>query len=509
MLAVSLTAQNVLLEKQNTVELQLRNSTRLKSDSTLTYAATGELSSKTHYEYDSSGNMISETALDWINNEWVNVSKATYEYNGEYVVKNTYQWESSQWKYYSASTTPIESKVFISEYEDLYYPGGFDLRGRGFGFSGGGGRYKYKCTPTYNSQGYITSVSWQYYSIDDPNTLYPAYNILISYNTENKPTSIVGKKKNDEEWMKVQYQYNSDGELIFFEELIYNEDTKVWEVLYKYEYINGTMVQVNYGWDGTTKIVAKTDSDENIYTKQFYSFVDNKWYMTHYSIYYPNSLSPAIMPEGNDPVNNNQGNFDLNIHIPTDSISNGSFTITFPEGFTLDEDKTSLALDFGNIFKLTITKEGNNSWIIEIKPESTKSTVTKADEVSKLLHIAYTVDAELVKGSYDISINSILFETPNGNYIPEPSIILPVNVNRSGVSNEQMVTSESYVYVSGSTLYIKTNQTESVSIYSINGLKLYQNSIQSGTTTINTTSLSKGILIVKGSSGWVKKIAIH
>ena len=128
------------------------------------------------------------------------------------------------------------------------------------------------------------------------------------------------------------------------------------------------------------------------------------------ALYFDIPDSPNVEVENNNPVGNeNMGNFDIDVNIPLDTISNGSITVTFPEGFTLDEKNTSLRLDFAELFDLIITKHENNSWLFEIKPKTLKSASQRADEVKKMLQVAYMVDEKLQRGTYDISVHSILF----------------------------------------------------------------------------------------------------
>lgn len=231
-----------------------------------------------------------------------------------------------------------------------------------------------------------------------------------------------------------------------------------------------------------------------------------RWY---YIFYYSDGHTPNAEVDNNNPVDNNQGSFDIDVNIPTDSINNGSITITLPEGFTLDEENTTLTLDFAGLFELTITKQENNSWLIEINPKSIKSAALTSAETTRMLHVAYKVDETLVKGTYDISINNILFETKGGSLIPEPAITVPVDVNRWGVGNEYVSGKNTAVYASSNTLYIQTSQTENIAVYAPTGIKLYDAKIQSGTTTIDAANFPKGVLFVKGSSGWSKKVVLQ
>jgi hypothetical protein len=63
------------------------------------------------------------------------------------------------------------------------------------------------------------------------------------------------------------------------------------------------------------------------------------------------------------------------------------------------------------------------------------------------------------------------------------------------------------VYVSGQSLHVSTPAAERVSVYSAGGQLLYSLDKPAGKAFVST--FPKGVLIVKGSSGWVKKVALH
>ena len=286
---------------------------------------------------------------------------------------------------------------------------------------------------------------------------------------------------------KSEQKYNSNGQFIFNEAYAIDTETnKKWfEERNMYEY----------------------DSNGNRVIRYDYEFDDNKWSLISYQISYPNSYNPDMEVENNNPIsNNNQGSFDVDVNIPTDSIGNGSITVTFPEGFTLDAANTSLTLDFAGNFELKITKQDNNSWLLEIKPKALRSASLRAGEAKKLLHVAYKVDEKTKRGTYDISVNSILFETKGGNYIPEPAITVPAEVNRWGVGNEVVNAPAPTVYLNAQAICIQAASAEQIAVYSVTGNKLYETTIQAGLNTINAAQFPQGLLFVKGSSGWVQKV---
>jgi hypothetical protein len=63
------------------------------------------------------------------------------------------------------------------------------------------------------------------------------------------------------------------------------------------------------------------------------------------------------------------------------------------------------------------------------------------------------------------------------------------------------------VYASDGSIYINSPVPEQIDVYSIGGALLYRTTKPAGGATINTTRFPQGVLIVRGSSGWVKKIA--
>jgi hypothetical protein len=62
------------------------------------------------------------------------------------------------------------------------------------------------------------------------------------------------------------------------------------------------------------------------------------------------------------------------------------------------------------------------------------------------------------------------------------------------------------VYASAGTVYINSPVSEQIDVYSIGGALLYRSTKPAGATTISATLFPQGIVIVKGSSGWTKKL---
>ncbi|MDR1913417.1 MAG: hypothetical protein LBQ68_02900 [Clostridiales bacterium] len=73
-------------------------------------------------------------------------------------------------------------------------------------------------------------------------------------------------------------------------------------------------------------------------------------------------------------------------------------------------------------------------------------------------------------------------------------------------ASEPVAASEPVVYVHDGILTVQSARTEQITVYALSGEKLYEAQQQAGTITINANAFPQGILIVRGSSGWVKKI---
>ena len=73
-------------------------------------------------------------------------------------------------------------------------------------------------------------------------------------------------------------------------------------------------------------------------------------------------------------------------------------------------------------------------------------------------------------------------------------------------SNEPLATETAHAYAANGTLTVQSPVAEEVSIYSANGTLYLQKHKDSGIATYDITALPQGVLIVKGSSGWAKKV---
>lgn len=446
-----------------------RNNIEIRSDGTKGYWWPDSL-----IFYDSAGKPYSK---EYYNSENQTIIRHTLS-NGNWSVSGSYI--SKGFTYYSSKVT------FEKREEDLHYlsfPGGM-IRDGGFFVRDDMSTTRYNAV--YNSKGNLTLLEFIQIPYSNAFSTY-----RMTYN------------ENDDLILMQHYAYDR---LVDIWNWVYNENNDIvvyeWSMDCRY---NGLGCSDFGEWISNEKEIVKYDEKGRPVISQYFSRYKKLY--SYYISYYSDGRTPDAEVEGNTPVNdNNQGNFDLTVNIPVDSVQSGSLVVQLPDGFTLDEANTSLTVDFAELFDLTITKQESNSWLIEIKPKSLKSAALRADEIGKMLHIAYKVDDNVQKGTYNISINSILFKTPGDNIIPEPAITVPVDVNRGGVGNDLIEGTNTAAYMTGNTLYIQTAQSEQIAVYTTNGSKLYESTVQPGITTIDASAFPQGVLIVKGSSGWVKKV---
>ena len=360
---------------------------------------------------------------------------------------------------------------------------------------------------TYNANKQITKIIV-------PGDAWNADRVIdITYNIQGKLLTINHYK--GELYRRLTYNYLPDGikcNRFEYSELLNGN----WSLEYNSETVfgnNGQLFSVT-GWKSESNWFRYEFkyNDEREISRYDYIGTDNKWGLFQYVIRYYNDI-PAISNVevvNNNPIeSDNKGSFNLDVNIPTDSIGYGSITITFPKDFTLDEKNTTLTLDFSSFFTFTITKQENNSWLLEIKQQSLRRALLRTDEAKKMFQVAYMVDENVKRGTYDIFVNNIFFETKGGNYIHEPAITVPAAVERLSVGNELINKFAPVVYTSNQTIYIQASQEERIKLYSIMGHKLYESEIQSGLNVINAVNFPQGILIIKGNSGWTKKLIIE
>jgi hypothetical protein len=147
--------------------------------------------------------------------------------------------------------------------------------------------------------------------------------------------------------------------------------------------------------------------------------------------------------------------------------------------------EVNLYSDAGKILSCTGYRadETNNRWIESVRREFRYDENQRETEVYDYVWSdnAWAVNEYTVHYYADSDVSSECIENAN-----EPSVHASQNV-----------------------IHIRGNRSERITVYSVNGSKVFETAIQPGLTSIDAARFPKGILIVRGSSGWTKKVAVY
>jgi hypothetical protein len=196
------------------------------------------------------------------------------------------------------------------------------------------------------------------------------------------------------------------------------------------------------------------------------------------------------------------GTIDISLNIPIDETFTVTFTVSLPAGFLLNPEATSLAAELLSRFELDITPNASGGWSFSIRPRI--STLSATETVYRqVVQVAFTMDETVEEGEHEVKISDVDLQLNSGQTIHQDEIIVPVTVtnpvgNAAGESTG--------IVYAGGRLSINTPVSERITVYAISGAVVYRAQKLPGSATLDLNSLPRGMLIVRGNSGWVKKI---
>ena len=228
----------------------------------------------------------------------------------------------------------------------------------------------------------------------------------------------------------------------------------------------------------------------------------------------PTTPTTPITPPQDDPTDiiatpsqpsGNKGEVGLSLNIPSDKSMTGEFTVTMPVGFNLDKSKTTLAQELQSGHSLEISDKATGVWSFQIKSKVSARSASDAT-YRKIVDIAYTIEDNTAIGNYKIIISDLSFVMEDNTKIEEDD--LNVSIPYTSVGNDFM---EGAVKVSyyNNTLSVSSPYNERIEVYSITGVQIFNQQKAEGEVKYNIENLPAGIIIVKGSSGWVEKILVR
>ena len=223
----------------------------------------------------------------------------------------------------------------------------------------------------------------------------------------------------------------------------------------------------------------------------------------------------AIVAEKNAEVDVDKESVDIKIEAPSGAAAvYAQMTVTVPDGIYMDLPSLEAYMAKGNYVMDKIektTEDFSSNWFLSFAyswlPSIASSTSFRViGQPMTLLNIPFIFDGTLPDGNYTVTISNITLDYNDGTRYVESDIPVTITLNRSSMGINKPVDNVANVYIRNNTLYINTPVAETVQVYSINGMLLYSFQKQEGKASYLLNQLKNAILIVRGSSGWAKKV---
>jgi hypothetical protein len=210
---------------------------------------------------------------------------------------------------------------------------------------------------------------------------------------------------------------------------------------------------------------------------------------------------PHISAEPSE-AEGDSGTIDISLNIPVNETFTVTFTVSLPAGFLLNPEATSLAAELLSRFELDITPNATGGWSFSIRPKV--STLSATETVYRqVVQIAFTMDKTVEAGEHEVKISNVDLRLNSGQTIHQDEITVPVTVTNP-VGNAAVESTE--IVYAGGHLSVNTSVAERITVYAISGAVVYRAQKLPGSATLDLGDLPRGVLIVRGDSGWVKKI---
>jgi hypothetical protein len=203
------------------------------------------------------------------------------------------------------------------------------------------------------------------------------------------------------------------------------------------------------------------------------------------------------------PIGWSKGSFSLSLAVPESGTFTATFDVSLPQKFTLNESATKLATSLESGYELKITPKSDGVWSFEIKPKTTTRSAS-ANAFREVVDVAYTVDKSLYDGKYELKVQDLNLALGDGTVIQEEEIVITVLFN--SITRNETIDSEINVWLSGENLYVSAPVATTLSIYTLTGAQIKRLSVGAGVTTFDLKHLPKGVYVVRGESGWMRKV---
>jgi len=210
----------------------------------------------------------------------------------------------------------------------------------------------------------------------------------------------------------------------------------------------------------------------------------------------------VVVDEGTPAGSNGTGTIEISLQIPSNVPFTGTFKVTLPNGMSIDVNATKLADGLGTNLVLTITQNSDGTWLFTITSTALRSSMNLVYQ--KIADIVYKVDKSVSDGTYKATVNDLNLNFDDGTSIVESELPVSITVDHS-YAGIPSVSAEVKAYVSNNVLYINSPASEIIRLYSVSGSLLYSTKKPAGEVSIPLNGIQDKILIIRSSSGWVKK----
>jgi hypothetical protein len=200
-----------------------------------------------------------------------------------------------------------------------------------------------------------------------------------------------------------------------------------------------------------------------------------------------------------------EGSVGVSLNVPVDRPFAVQFALTLPAGFQPDQSATALVPALAGNYLLTVSAIATNSWQFIIQP-GVSARAGVATSYRELVKIVYSVASSTPAGEYELKLSNVNLFLSDGTSVHQDEISVPVTIS-SALGAE--TAEASGVWYVGGVLYVHTSTAEPVTVYSIAGQPLYRGRKAAGQASFRLNNLPRGVLIVRGGSGWAKKLIIH
>jgi len=231
------------------------------------------------------------------------------------------------------------------------------------------------------------------------------------------------------------------------------------------------------------------------------------------------SSDVAVDAEQNKVVGagNNNGSIDINVGVPSGATAVfAEMRINFPHGIRLDEEsleKYTAQSDYVMKKVEETTSAVSNSWLLSFFfdwiPSFSSPSFRASGQPLTLLNIPFIFDEQLADGNYPVTISDINLNFDDGTIYAESELSVSVTIDRTQTGINKIRGNVVSVYVRSNKLYINSPAAETIQIYAITGKLLYRTAKPAGEIQIPITDIKDKIVIVKGDSGWVKKVIMN